>query len=40
MPEKVKMGMYLINEFEHENFDFGRYAQKEADLQDEYEILE
>lgn len=40
MPDKMKLAMFFVNEFEHDNFDFHRSVDREATLQAEYEVLE
>jgi hypothetical protein len=39
MPKKVKVAMYLVNQFEHSDFDF-EVIKDEEKLQEEYEDLE
>ena len=40
MPKQMKIAMYLVHEFENDDFDFLRVLEKEDDLQREYEEYE
>ena len=40
IPKQLKVAMYLVHEFEADNFNFGHLVEKEMRLQEEFEKAE